>query len=266
MMAGGTWQVRFDIDGAGGRQTGSVPVVAVPISVLKMDKGMGTVLALLGLFLVLSMAGIVAASVSEARLQPGVQPTLNLRRRAIIATAGSLVFMALAVMLGGHWWNVEAADYSENIYRPVPLEATLSGNQLDLKTGKPRPERSPRRPSATPDGYLLDHGKVMHLYAIREPEMDAAFHLHPSLVQVAISGLRCRLCLRAVTNSTATWFTPAAFPRRCSRPSTFLLRCRALRSTRKTRKLYPHRSVRVNLGLRINWRPDTAWSGIGLLR
>jgi hypothetical protein len=32
------------------------------------------------------------------------------------------------------------------------------------------------------DSYLLDHGKVMHLYAIREPDMDAAFHLHPTLV------------------------------------------------------------------------------------
>ena len=71
IMASGTWQVRFDIDGASGGQVGSVPVVAVPISVLKMGKGMGAILAILGLFLMLSMAGIVAASVSEARLQPG---------------------------------------------------------------------------------------------------------------------------------------------------------------------------------------------------
>jgi hypothetical protein len=29
---------------------------------------------------------------------------------------------------------------------------------------------------------LPDHGHVMHLYAIREPGMDAAFHLHPAVV------------------------------------------------------------------------------------
>jgi len=180
MMDGGAWQVRFDIDGAAGHQTGSVPVVAVPISVLKMDKGMGTVLALLGLFLVLSLAGIVAASVSDARLQPGVAPPPSLRRRRQIATVATLAFMTLAVILGGHWWNVEAADYSDHIYRPVPLRVTLTGNQLDLKTGEPRKERRPVPRPEQKDSYLLDHGKVMHLYAIREPLMDAAFHLHPS--------------------------------------------------------------------------------------
>ncbi len=73
-MASGTWQVRFEVEGDSGPATASVPVVAVPIAVLRMDKGMGTILALLGLFLVLSMAGIVAASVSEARVPPGTQP------------------------------------------------------------------------------------------------------------------------------------------------------------------------------------------------
>jgi hypothetical protein len=154
----------------------------VPISVLKMEKGMGTVLALLGLFLVVAMAGIVAASVTEARLQPGVAAPPNLRRRAIVAAAATAVFMAFAVLLGGHWWNVEAADYSENIYRPLPLTATLTGNLLDLKLGAPRESNRPKPRVQEKDSFLLDHGKVMHLYAIREPGMDAAFHLHPALV------------------------------------------------------------------------------------
>ena len=182
IMAAGTWQVRFEIDGAAGHQSGTVPVVAVPISVLHMEKGMGTVLALLGLFLFVTMAGIVAASVGEARLQPGLEPTPGLRRRSLIATASSVVLMIAVVLLAGHWWSVEAADYSENIYKPLPLGVTLNGNQLDLTPGvRPGNPNLPKR-SVPPDTYLLDHGKVMHLYAIRWPQMDAAFHLHPTLV------------------------------------------------------------------------------------
>jgi hypothetical protein len=182
MMAGGTWQVRFDIDGAAGHHQASVPVVAVPLSVLKMDKGMGTVLGLLGLFLVVTMAGIVAASVSEARVLPGAEPSPSLRRWGRVATAVSLVAMIGLVILGGWWWNVEAAGYAENVYKAAPLEVNLAGNQLDLKTTERQRNSKRRLPSApTSDQYLLDHGKVMHLYAIREPEMDVAFHLHPTL-------------------------------------------------------------------------------------
>ncbi len=74
IMGSGTWQVRLAIDGAAGHQLASVPVVAVPVSTLRMQKGMGAVLAALGLFLIISMAGIVAASFSESRLRPGSRP------------------------------------------------------------------------------------------------------------------------------------------------------------------------------------------------
>ena len=180
MMAGGAWQVRIEADGAAGRQVSTVPVVAVPIAVLRMQKPMGVALGLLGLFLVLSMAGVIAASVREARLAPGVQPGHQLRRRGLVTMAASLVLMALAVWAGGKWWNVEAADYAENIYKPAPTTATLRGNQLDLNIENVLPKDARRH--LVNDDYIPDHGHLMHLYAIREPEMDAAFHLHPQMV------------------------------------------------------------------------------------
>ncbi len=93
--------------------------------------------------------------------------------------------MAAAVFFAGKWWNVEAASYAGNIYTPPARSTTLNGNQLDLlvQKFKTKPDQSSRSTQTrSNDDYILDHGKIMHLYAIREPGMDAAFHLHPTLV------------------------------------------------------------------------------------
>jgi hypothetical protein len=179
LMASGSWEVRFEITGDAGEQTTSVPVPAVALSTLKMQRGLGITLGILGLFLLVMMAGIVAAAVRDARLEPGAVPSPSRKRRAMMATVGSLVFMSLLVWGGAAWWNVEAANYSLDIYRPLKVNPVLSGNVLDLDVlsyegGKNRGSRSNK-------DFLPDHGHLMHLYAIREPEMDAVFHLHPVL-------------------------------------------------------------------------------------
>jgi hypothetical protein len=179
MMASGSWEVRFKIAGEAGAQTASVPVPAVALSTLKMQRGLGITLGALGLFLVVGMAGIVAAAVRDARLEPGAVPSPNRKRRAVLATIGSLVFMSLLIWGGAKWWNVEAAGYSLDVYRPLKVNPVLSSNVLDLKVLAFHPD-SERRGRSNND-FLPDHGHLMHLYAIREPEMDAVFHLHPTL-------------------------------------------------------------------------------------
>jgi hypothetical protein len=179
MMASGSWEVRFEIAGDGGVQTTSVPVPAVALSTLKMQRGLGITLGVLGLFLIVSMAGIVAAAVRDARLEPGAIPSPRGRRRAVVAIVASLVLMSLIMWGGASWWNAEAASYSMQVYRPLTVDPVLSGNLLDLNVRAFHPESDRRRRSN--NDFLPDHGHLMHLYAIREPEMDAVFHLHPEL-------------------------------------------------------------------------------------
>ncbi len=191
LMGSGSWQVRFAIKGSAGVAAASVPVAAAPTALLRMDRPLGIVLGVLGLVLVFGMVGIVVAAVREARLTPGVAPDVSRRRSGSIAGGIALVVAIAAVVGGGWWWHVEAADYAAGLYRASDLRATLSGDTLDLVIGDADPE--------TPGGWkplknkdlLLDHGHLMHLYAIRMPQMDVAFHLHP--VPVGKAGLRLTL-------------------------------------------------------------------------
>ena len=180
LMASGSWQVRLEASGAGGAARASVPVPAVALTVMKMQRPMGAVLGALGLLLVLGMAGIIYGAVQEARLAPGENPTPDRRRRAAVAGGFTLALLLLAVWGGDKWWNVEAADYSADIYQPLALHPTLTGNALLLHIGKGNADEEGRRRAN--DDLLPDHGHLMHLYAIRWPEMDAVYHLHPNYV------------------------------------------------------------------------------------
>ncbi len=179
LMASGSWQVRLHAEGAGGPATASVPVPALALTVLRMQRPLGLILAMLGLVLVFGMTGIIYGAVREARLAPGVVPGTDRRRRALLASAATLGVLALAVWGGDHWWNVEAADYGADIYQPLALHPLLTGDTLTLHIDRGLPDEAGH--SRSNADLLPDHGHLMHLYAIRWPEMDAAFHLHPAL-------------------------------------------------------------------------------------
>ena len=186
LMASGSWQVHFDIDGAAGKARASVPVPAMPLYILPMQRPLGIALALLGILLVVGIVGIVAAAVGQSRLDPGLdvglQPDPPARRRALIAGAVTLAVTILLVYGGYKWWNVEATAYAADIYHPLSLSPVLSGNTLDLKIGRYDTDAQHTFRARSNNDLLPDHGHLMHLYAIRQPGMDAVFHLHPALV------------------------------------------------------------------------------------
>ncbi len=159
-----------------------------------MTRPLGLLLALLGAVLLLGMVGIVAAAVRESRLAPGISPSPARRRKALTAAAVAFVLIAGLVVLGGQWWHVEAAGYARALYRPLHLSPTLTGNLLDLKIASeidPDPNNHHSSRLRSNADLLPDHGHLMHLYAIRQPGMDAVFHLHPT--QTAPGDLRMTL-------------------------------------------------------------------------
>ncbi len=181
LMSSGSWQIRIFVDGTNGPGVLSVPVPSIARSTRQMQSGMGIGLALFGFFLVVGVVAIAGASVREAQLPVGEAPSAANRRSGFIASTIALMIVAALLVAGRIWWNSEAADYGKIIYKPLQMLPSLANAALTLELNDPG--WLTRRKF---DDLAPDHGHLMHLYAIRLPEMDEIFHLHPDQAEPGI--------------------------------------------------------------------------------
>ena len=177
IMATGSWQIRFAVNGTQGSGVLSIPFPATAMMTRKMQPGLGALLAGLGILLVLGMVGIVGAATREARLPPGESVTPRGRKRALAAMSVTFAILVAGIILGNVWWKSEAANYSSYIYKPLQMSASVQGAVLDLKLHDPGWLQQRKL-----DDFIPDHNHLMHLYMIRWPAMDVVYHLHPEPV------------------------------------------------------------------------------------
>ena len=189
IMTGGSNSVTVNVAGTLGSGKAVVPVVVVADRRLEMNPLLGAGLSAVGLFLFVGLVTIVGAAVREGVLAPGEQADDRRRWKARTAMAATAVFLALALFGGSQWWKSEDTSFARSMYKPLSataaIESSGAARTLTLTIAdsiwKMRNDTAwLRKHDANKWTPLIpDHGKIMHAFMVREPDMLAFAHLHP---------------------------------------------------------------------------------------
>ncbi|MEO8522863.1 MAG: hypothetical protein ABI603_15955, partial [Acidobacteriota bacterium] len=181
LMVQGSYAVRVAAEGPAGGGVLLVPITAVARDVLKMDRATGLLLAVLALFLISGMLTIVGAAAGDALAEPGVALDGGAVRRVQLARLAAGFVLALGIGAYGVWWRKVDRDHVRSTFRPTRMQLAIRADgprsllRVSFSPEEPRSISQPRR-LATP--LLPDHGKLLHLFAIRS-DLAAMAHLHP---------------------------------------------------------------------------------------
>lgn len=178
LMENGAASVKVIIEGARGKGEVLIPIAALSTAQRQLPSSLGWILAGLALLLVGIMTTIIGASTGDSLLKVGETENNSTKKRRIVGSTIGASFCGLLLFGGNMWWNAETADYQRNIYRPYTATSSISlrGGQRILNFKIDSGSVNGRSMSF----IIPDHGKLMHMFLVKEGSMEVFAHLHPS--------------------------------------------------------------------------------------
>nr|WKN36104.1 hypothetical protein K4G66_27435 [Tunicatimonas sp. TK19036] len=181
LMSSGTASLEITVEGSLGKGVVLVPVMAASTAQKEMEPQLGWILAGLGIFLVVLMVTIVSVSVSDGMLNPDQPMTTHYRRKRWVGAGVAVVVLGMVLYGGKTWWDNWADNYRQYMYKPYQATSSiLNGEAGQILNFEIDTAYLSYRGQSSRASYLIpDHGKLMHMFLIREGSLDAFAHLHP---------------------------------------------------------------------------------------
>ena len=178
LMTTSSYSVHVEVSGTDGEGTAFVPVMAVAEQRLEMHPAMAVGLVGAAGFLFIGAITVFGAAVRESVLEPGRIPDATRRLRARIAMVVGALVLGVIAWGGWTWWDDVDAAYMSRIYRPLSTSSAIStrddGPVLQLTIDDPSWGGRDWSP------LMADHGKLMHMFLVRDDDLSAFAHIHPT--------------------------------------------------------------------------------------